>query len=395
MAKNNAAAPMDENGNAKVQCKECQGYWHRLEVHVEKRHAMTPEAYKAKHPGAPIASAFALSVAADAAPKDPMETAPATTNPDDEPFILGAARLTMRTNLTAHDLSYVPSHDEDFDMGDRVKAQWEFLALGIESDENVMLVGPTGCGKSAGVMELASALNQPVQRINLHGDVRSSDFIGEKVIEVDEASGQSVVRWQDGVLPDAMRRGHWLLLDELDAAPPAILFTLQRVLERDDRRLVLTANHGQVIVPHPAFRIIATANTLGRGDDTGLYSGTQVLNEAFLDRFGVVIEADYPEAASEVKIVVDKSKLDKAIAERMVKLANEVRKSFKETSTFCTFSTRRLIAWSRKAAKLKSPTGGPDIRRAAEITVLNKLSPSDRKFMDGLIQRHFGGAING
>ena len=272
-------------------------------------------------------------------------------------------------------------------MTETVKTQWNALGIALQEGEPALMVGPTGCGKSAGFLELAARLNQPVRRVNLHGDVRVADFLGEKVVEVDPETEQSVVRWKDGILPQAVRTGQWLLLDELDAAPPQILFVLQGLLEKGGN-LVLTGNEGEVIKPHANFRVVATANTLGRGDESGLYAGTHVLNEAFLDRFGVVLECDYPTMAQEGKILKKKNPtLTDEDANKMVAVANAVREAFKRDECAVTFSTRRLLSWARKTVIMK------DAQKASDIAVLNKMTGEDRKFVSDLIQRHWGGKI--
>jgi cobaltochelatase CobS len=277
--------------------------------------------------------------------------------------------------LVMSESPFVPEYDEDFIIEEEEKRRWEYLALGIENKENVLLVGPTGCGKSKCVLQLASVLGQPVQRMNLHGDIRATDFVGEKTID-----GGNIV-WSDGILPSAMRRGHWLLLDELDAAQPHILFILQAVLE-PSKRLVLTANHGEVVEAHKCFRIIATTNTVNKGDS--LYLGTNHMNEAFLDRFAIVIKADYPIAKFEIKILIENTGINEGLAKRMVKLAGEVRLALQNETSFCTFSTRKLLNWARFSVKLGN------VKKAFNLVVLNRLSEEESIFLDGLRQRIFG-----
>lgn len=315
-----------------------------------------------------------------AKPSDPSTPASA------KPFVFrSGVELHRRDSLNMYDKAFVPVHDPHWQVGAREMDKMEAIAVALDEHENVFDVGPTGCGKTAGVYQLAAALNQPVRKIPLSGDTRVGDFFGQMVVEVDEKTGQAVTRWRDGVFTEAMRLGHWILLDEIDGCPPAILFSLHSVLEKGGH-LTLAGNGGEVVQPHPEFRVFATANTLGRGDDTGMYTGTNILNEAFLDRFGVVVQSDYPEAETETAILVKKTGVAKGRAEKMVEVARRVRESAAADQLYCTFSTRRLLAWASKAVKLKN------VQLAAEVTVLNKLNPVDRAVVAGLIQRHIGSA---
>lgn len=297
-------------------------------------------------------------------------------------FKFGPAILAMNDHLDPAEAVHVPDWDDKYHFQE---ASLENIALCVEQDIPVLLTGPTGCGKSTLVQALAAIVNQPTRRVNLHGDVRSVDFLGQKVIDTDE-NGNSVVVWKDGVLPDAMRKGHWLILDEFDAAPASIAMVLQAVLE-PGHTLVLSANHGEVVRPHENFRIFATANTIGRGDDSGLYAGTNVLNEATLDRF-VVEACDYPEPVIETRIVMEKAGIEKALAEQLVKAAVLVRKGYDNEECFCTFSTRRLIAWASVAARFTTVTDGKQaLSRAYKLTVDSKLGKEDAEYVRGVVGR--------
>jgi len=386
---------IDKNGNVKIECKECGRYYHQLSVHLKSAHGIDVAEYNLRHPGEPTISEYA-SQRVSQAQKGVKRTKVATDliqqpevqdgangdhngfNPD-APLQIGPASLYVRKDVTEADKKYIPDHDENYQLDMDV---FTVLAVGIEEGDNTLVHGPTGCGKSAAFLELASILNQPVRRVNLNGDIRAADFTGEKVLDVDE-NGNSVVVWKDGVLPEAMRKGYWLLLDEMDAAQPHILFVLQAVLERGGK-LTLTGNNGEVIEPHPNFRVVATANTIGRGDDTGLYTGTNVLNEAYLDRFVVVLKADYVEKSIEIKIVKSKTGADHSMAQKMVEVAQAIRGAFEQEQCYCTCSTRRLIEWAGKAIKLNN------IRLAARITILDRMSKDDAMFVDGVIQRIMG-----
>ena len=150
--------------------------------------------------------------------------------------------------------------------------------------------------------------------------------------------------------------------------------------------MTLADNGGEVITPHPRFRLVATANTLGVGDDSGgLYTGTNVLNAAFLDRWGVVIHIDYLAEKAEVKLVKAKTPLlEHALVSGLVKLAGAIRKAITEETLYSTFSTRRLLAFARKIGPL-------GLGRALEVTVLNKLPKTDRAVVAELAQRHLPG----
>jgi cobaltochelatase CobS len=389
----------DSDGEAKVQCLECEvkgvtSYYHRLDAHLKAKHGISRTDYLTAHPGAPTISAKAarrvvakpsVGVAGGVNPNEPKSADPSKPAVP-KPFIFRCGvQLHRRDDLKAYDKAFVPAHDPHWQVGARELDKMEAIAVALDDGENVFDVGPTGCGKTAGVYQLAAALNQPVRKIPLSGDARVADFFGTMVVEVDEKTGQSVTLWRDGVFTEAMRKGHWILLDEIDACPPAILFSLHSVLEKGGH-LTLAGNGGEVVNPHPEFRVFATANTLGRGDDTGLYTGTNILNEAFLDRFGVVVMSDYPEAATETDILVKKSSVSKARAAKMVEVARRVREAAANEQLYCTFSTRRLLAWATKTVKLKN------VHLAADVTVLNKLNREDRAVVAGLIQRHIGKA---
>jgi cobaltochelatase CobS len=394
---------LDDEGRKKVRCYVCKDnaigdkWYHRLDLHLKKKHDMNVSDYKELYPSKPVLSAHgkaaAMEVAAEAPDSlDPRvkelllgdngeeEAAPEVRDPKEgDSLHFGCAKLKLK-KAAPEDRRHVPAFDEEFHISDALKNDLEALALAVNHSENVLIVGPAGCGKSSLVAFLAATLDQPLRRVNLHGDVRAADFVGEKTVDVDVATNQAVVRWNDGILVDALRKGHWLLLDELDAGPSHILFVLQAVLEHT-RTLVLTQNGGEVVVAHPDFRLIATANTLGRGDETGLYTGTNVLNEAFLDRFGTVIQASYLELDTEAELLHKKSGIELEEAKKMAKLAKDVREAAAREQVFCTLSTRRLLVWASKAVAMGS------VKRAADYALTNRLSKTDQTYIRGLVQR--------
>ncbi len=205
-----------------------------------------------------------------------------------------------------------------------------------------------------------------------------SDFVGQHKAKNGE------VYFQYGILPTVMREGQILCIEELDAATPEILFILQAVLE-DGGHLTLADNGGELITPHPDFRLVATANTLGLGDESSLYSGTNVLNASHLDRWTTVYQVNYLSEDEEAAVIKSKAtELNNALVLGLVKLANAVRKAVDEEQLYTTFSTRRLLALARKTKSL-------GLDKALEVTVLNKLPKTDRAVVAELAQRHLPG----
>lgn len=251
----------------------------------------------------------------------------------------------------------------------------------IHSRENVLLTGGTGVGKTTHITQLAARVRQPLLRINFNGETRMSDLVG-KIQVVD---GET--RWSDGVLPMAMRHGHWLLLDEIDFADPAMLSLLHPVLE-EDPVLTLKENSGEIIRPHPNFRLFASANSIGAMQErAGSYAGTNPMNEAFLDRWQVVFVPNLPQA-EEIKVLRSQAPgLKVRWAKRIVEFANKARdKSGASGLDYSgdNFSTRKTIAWARKAALHRDPLKG------AKLSWLDKLPESEQEPLERILRTHFG-----
>lgn len=259
----------------------------------------------------------------------------------------------------------------------------EELAYSVATGQKVMLIGGAGTGKSSLVEQLAAQLNIPCRRVNVHGESDTTIFVGRDYPTV--INGERQMVFQPGLLAEAMAEGHWFLVDEIDAALQPVLFVMQQVLE-DDGKLVLEDAAGTVVRPHPDFRLFATANTVGiAGRNKLLYSGTNRLNEATLDRFGVVTHV--PPMRAELETAVIQAKvpdLDALFVEAIVKIAGEVRGQLEHDEIACTFSTRRCIQWARAMTTFHP-------MRAAQMTVLNKLSMDDHEVLKGVIDRYFGG----
>lgn len=259
----------------------------------------------------------------------------------------------------------------------------EEVAWAIEAGENIMLCGDTSTGKSSLIEQMAAQTNTPLRRYNIHGESDTTIFVGrDKPKKVD---GQAVMEYLPGILARAMLDGEWLLLDEIDAALQPVLFVLQQVLE-DNGALTLEDDDATIVRKHEHFRLFATSNTVGAaGRHKLLYTGTMGrMNEATLDRFGVVIHLPYLEAEDEVKVIsAAVPKLDIDFVQAIVRIANNVRSQMEQEQLSCTMGTRRCIHWAKAMQKFHP-------MRAAKFTILNKLDADDAKVLEGVIQRYFG-----
>ena len=264
------------------------------------------------------------------------------------------------------------------------KEMVEDVAFCVETNQNCMLVGDAGAGKSSLIEQIAAQLGKPLRRLNLNGESDTTVLLGRDYPTI-TPDGSRTMEYIKGPLTEAVVNGYWVLIDEIDAALQPVLFCLQQLLE-DQGKLVLEDTDGTVISKHPDFRFFSTANTVGiAGRNRLLYSGTaQRLNEATLDRFGCVMHVGYMDSAQEVQVIKNKvPALDKDFVEAIVRIANETRKNLTDDRLTCTFSTRRCLQWAQAMTRFHPI-------RAAKMTVLNKLDQDDYKVLEGVVQRFFG-----
>ncbi|MEM7270545.1 MAG: cobaltochelatase subunit CobS, partial [Pseudomonadota bacterium] len=217
--------------------------------------------------------------------------------------------------------------------------------------------------------------------VNLDSHISRIDLIGKDAIKIED--GKQVTAFQEGILPWALRTNTAIVFDEYDAGRPDVMFVIQRVLEVDGKLTLLDQN--QVIHPHPSFRLFATANTIGLGDTTGLYHGTQQINQGQMDRWSLVTTLNYLPHDQEVAIVQAKCpKTDAKEIGQMVTVANLTRSSFMAGDLSTVMSPRTVIAWADNAAIFG------DVGFAFRVTFLNKCDELERQTVAEFYQRCFG-----
>ncbi len=278
--------------------------------------------------------------------------------------------------------AHVPDIDPDY-LFDR-ETTLAILA-GFAHNRRVMVSGYHGTGKSTHIEQVAARLNWPCVRINLDSHVSRIDLIGKDAIVVKD--GMQITEFKDGILPWAYQHNIALVFDEYDAGRPDVMFVIQRVLESSGRLTLL--DQSRVIRPHPAFRLFATANTVGLGDTTGLYHGTQQINQAQMDRWSIVTTLNYLPHDHEVNIVHAKVKAfagaeGRETIAKMVRIAELTRAAFINGDLSTVMSPRTVITWAENAAIFG------DIAFAFRVTFLNKCDELERTLVAEQYQRVFG-----
>jgi cobaltochelatase CobS len=260
------------------------------------------------------------------------------------------------------------------------------ILAGFAFNRRVMIQGYHGTGKSTHIEQVASRLNWPCIRINLDSHISRIDLIGKDAIVLRE--GQQVTEFREGLLPWALQHPVALAFDEYDAGRPDVMFVIQRVLEAQGKLTLLDQN--RVIRAHPAFRLFSTTNTIGLGDTTGLYHGTQQINQGQMDRWNIVTTLNYLPHDNEVTIVLAKVQSYAATPEKkkqisaMVRVADMTRNAFINGDLSTVMSPRTVMTWAENAEIFG------DIGFAFRLTFLNKCDELERASVAEFYQRAFG-----
>jgi cobaltochelatase CobS len=259
------------------------------------------------------------------------------------------------------------------------------ILAGFAHNRRVMIQGYHGTGKSTHIEQVAARLNWPCIRVNLDSHISRIDLIGKDAIVLRD--GKQVTEFREGILPWALQHPCALVFDEYDAGRPDVMFVIQRVLEVEGKLTLLDQN--RVIRPHPAFRLFSTANTVGLGDTTGLYHGTQQINQGQMDRWNIVATLNYLPHEQETDIVTAKLGIDptdaaakKRIA-AMVALADLTRAGFINGDISTVMSPRTVITWAENAKIFG------DVAFAFRVTFLNKCDEAERATVAEYYQRCF------
>lgn len=368
---------------SRITCAECGWTGHALPGHLAEAHSMTGPEYKKKHPKGKLASRLVTELI-HSLPREAQRSSELEPLVEQFDFPTGENADCM-AQLTKIGLGKGGCSDALRDMVPQIEEHFWFeehalrtIAWAIHAEKNIFDEGPTGCGKTAKFMQIFARMDQPIDRINMNGEVTPKNFIGEKVKE-----GRSLV-FQPGIVPRCMtgdgQRGYPLILDEVDYAPPHILALMSPVLEGSARSLYIP-EMAETIHARPGFFVIATANTGGRGDRFGNFTGTEIMNTAFLDRYGVKMKSDYLPEPQEVGMLRARfpSETDSDVG-AVVQGANLVREAFKNGQLNLTLSTRKLIDYF----DAKGALGAED---AADVTLLNWTDQDDEATIREMLVR--------
>jgi cobaltochelatase CobS len=264
------------------------------------------------------------------------------------------------------------------------------VLAGFVYNQRVLLQGMHGTGKSTHIEQIAARLNWPCMRVNFDSQITRLDLVGKDVIKIKD--GKQISEFKEGIIPYAVKRPIALVFDEYDAIRTDVSFVIQRLLEQEGKFTLLEEN--QIITPHQYFRLFATSNTIGMGDDLGIYHGTNLINQGQMDRWNIVSALNYLSQDQEVAILLKKapfliSKINDDVARLMVQMANLTREGFKNGDLSNLMSLRTLLAWARNYQIFGT------INKAFQVSFLNKCISDEKIILGEYYQRIFGEELLG
>ena len=282
---------------------------------------------------------------------------------------------------------YVPKIDPDYKFD---KDTTLAILAGFAFNKRVLIQGYHGTGKSTHIEQVAARLNWPCVRVNLDSHISRIDLIGKDAIVLKD--GKQITEFKEGILPWSIQNPVALVFDEYDAGRPDVMFVIQRVLESEGNFTLLDKN--KVLEQHDFFRMFATTNTVGLGDTTGLYHGTQQINQGQMDRWNIVSTLNYLSSEKELDIILAKNKKynnkeEKEILSNMIKVADLTRKGFMLGDISTVMSPRTVLHWAENTSIFK------DKGYAFRVTFLNKCDEIEKKIISEYYQRCFGEELPG
>lgn len=382
-----------------IKCEICGGQIHAVKTHLDRDHPdWTVERYQQEFPNAPMMSEFMAqkvrerkaqleagavvqTAMAEAAPKLEL---PANKRPFHEIFGLAANKFTLSAKGKPVPINvFAPHSQQDFvpqiDEGYVFDAEeLKDVVLGFELNLPVFVWGHKGSGKTELFEQVCARTNRPMLRVQHTVNTEESHIVGQWTVK----GGQTV--FELGPLPLAMLNGWTYLADEYDFGLPNVLSVYQPVLEGKPLVIKEADAANRIIKPHPNYRFVATGNTNGSGDETGLYQGTSIQNSANFDRFGVTIHKKYMKEDDEVRILMKKAGVHEDDAKNLAKFAKQVREAYDGSKISDIISPRALINGAKLGISKASFSKG------IALAFTNKLSKVDQAVVEGLAQRIFG-----
>lgn len=370
-----------------VKCLICGYRAHGLVRHLAEAHKLSPGQYKQKFPVEKHPDAkFISPLTREFLKRFPRKAFKEETPLDEVLGLLEIRNLfeqgqfaAIAKDLPAQDPKIlvsgayeIPKENPDFEFDEE---RTEGLILALRTSKNVYISGPSGCGKTELVRQLHARFRRPLLHANMNGDMTAAKFVGAMRV------GPQGTYFHYGMLPMAMRAGAVLLMDEADYTPSHIATVMNPVL--DGSRQIFIEETGEIIHAAPGFLVVATGNTSGKGDSDGNYPGTEIMNTAFLDRFGIKLNADYMDSKKEVALIekVAGTAIEKKEVEKLVAAANIIRETFKKGELALTISTRKLMDY------VDFRKQGINAQSAMRYIFLNWLDGNDEGLAKRLIQQ--------